>query len=72
MSLSKSDFKHTHGACLCDGKATEIHYYTYESKKILYDVLFVKGTKLYNVNRKATPNNCAYPIHKTIEKHFSI
>ena len=72
MSLSPNGFNHTQGVCLCDGKATEIHYYTYESGKILYVVLLVKGTKLYNVNSKATPNNCAFPIHRTIEKHFSI
>jgi hypothetical protein len=72
MQLPTKGFNHTIATCLCNGKATEVDYYTYKSKEILYDVLIVNGTKLYNINSKATVNNCKYPVHKMIEKHFSI
>ena len=45
MQLPTKGFNHTIATCLCNGKATEVDYYTYKSKEILYDVLIVNGDR---------------------------
>jgi hypothetical protein len=70
MNLPESGFSKFTGMGLCDGRAVEIIYHSYESEKKIYDVLLVRGTKLYNLNTKPALN--VSPIHREIERHYKI